>query len=648
VCHAVQHAHQKGIIHRDLKPSNILVEVHDVRPVVKIIDFGIAKAIGQQLTDKTMYTAMAHMVGTPMYMSPEQAGLSSLDVDTRSDVYSLGVLLYELLAGTSPFESDTLKKAGYDEMRRIIREEEPPKPSTRLSTLQEAALSTIAERRGLEAGKLAPELRRELDWVVMKAMEKDRNRRYESASALAADVLRYLSDEPVQACPPSAGYRLRKFWRRNRRLLVTAGVFVALLTTATAVSSWQAVNARIAQRRAEAAESQAATEAAIAQAVNAFLQEDLLGQVTRGPTDWESGGNQPLTVKEALDRAAARIGQRFQDQPLVEAAIRRTIGEAYGGLELNQLALPHLERAIALQEAHLSPDHPDTLASVRALANVYSTTCRHPEAIDLHRRILGIREAQLGPQHPETLACLRRLGWDYLNNRQYDKSAQLFEQVLEKQRSVCGPTHPDTLATIHILARNYEYMGRLAESMALHEEGLNGLRSTNGPQHGSTIGAMMAYAQACQRAGVLDRAEQLLREALALNEKNGNPPRQQRSNALGWLALTMHLKGRDAEAESLIRETLAFHEKVAPDHPRTCYWRSVLGVILLGQRRDAEAGPLILKGYQGMKERETEYAGYELERAEAGERVVRFYELTNHPGEGRRWRERLLEDKSKK
>jgi WD40 repeat protein len=233
VCQAVQHAHQKGIIHRDLKPSNVLVSRHDATPVVKVIDFGVAKALGQELTDKTVFTGVAQMVGTPLYMSPEQAGMSDLDVDTRSDIYSLGVLLYELLTGTTPFYRDRFTKAAYDEIRRIIREEDPPRPSTRLSESTDA-LPSVAAQRQTEPAKLTRLVRGELDWIVMKCLEKDRNRRYETANSLALDVQRYLHDEPVLACPPSAGYRFGKFARRNKRTLATAAALGAMLLVAVA------------------------------------------------------------------------------------------------------------------------------------------------------------------------------------------------------------------------------------------------------------------------------------------------------------------------------------------------------------------------------------------------------------------------------
>jgi WD40 repeat protein/serine/threonine protein kinase len=248
VCNAVQHAHQKGIIHRDLKPSNILVTHHDGVPIPKVIDFGIAKAMGQQLTDKTLFTNFAQLIGTPLYMSPEQAELSGLDVDTRSDVYSLGALLYELLTGTTPFGKERLKEIGYDEIRRIIREEEPPKPSTRISTLGQAA-STISTHRKSDVRRLSQLCRGELDWIVMKALEKDRNRRYESASALASDVQRYLNDEPVQACPPSTAYKLRKFSRRHKRVFATlalTGIFVV-----AAIGILIASNLRISRKQFE-------------------------------------------------------------------------------------------------------------------------------------------------------------------------------------------------------------------------------------------------------------------------------------------------------------------------------------------------------------------------------------------------------------
>jgi serine/threonine protein kinase len=263
VCKAAQHAHQKGIIHRDLKPSNVLISRHDTTPVVKVIDFGVAKALGQELTDKTLFTGIAQMIGTPLYMSPEQAGMSDLDIDTRSDIYSLGVLLYELLTGTTPFAKERFKRASYDEIRRIIREEEPPKPSTRLSESSETLVS-ISARRQTESAKLTKLVRYELDWIVMKALEKDRNRRYETANGFAMDVQRYLADESVLACPPSAWYRFRKFATRNKVALTTAALLATSLVLITAILTVS--NVTITHERDQKGQALKEKEAALTQA----------------------------------------------------------------------------------------------------------------------------------------------------------------------------------------------------------------------------------------------------------------------------------------------------------------------------------------------------------------------------------------------
>ncbi|QDV58619.1 serine/threonine-protein kinase [Rosistilla oblonga] len=265
ICNAVQHAHQKGIIHRDLKPSNVLVTLQDGRPIAKVIDFGIVKAIGQSLTDKTIYTRLASMIGTPAYMSPEQAEMSNVDVDTRSDIYSLGVLLYELLTGSTPFVVGRLNSVGFDELRRIIREEEPPSPSTRLSTLGNQLSTTVSANRRLEPAKLTSLMRGDLDWIVMKAIDKDRARRYPSAIALAQDVSRFLEGQPVEARPPSTLYRFSKFARRNKVALTTVSLVAGALVLGTVVSLWQA---RVAYHAME----QARIAAAAAKSSNAELE----------------------------------------------------------------------------------------------------------------------------------------------------------------------------------------------------------------------------------------------------------------------------------------------------------------------------------------------------------------------------------------
>jgi serine/threonine protein kinase/WD40 repeat protein/tetratricopeptide (TPR) repeat protein len=313
VCQAVQHAHQKGVIHRDLKPSNVLVSRHDTTPTVKVIDFGVAKALGQNLTDKTLFTGIAQMVGTPLYMSPEQAGMSDLDVDTRGDIYSLGVLLYELLTGTTPFTKERFQEAAYDEIRRIIREEEPPKPSTRLSESKDS-LPSISALRQMEPAKLTKQVRGELDWIVMKALEKDRNRRYETANGFAIDIQRYLADEAVQACPPSAVYRFRKFARRHKVVFWTTGMVALVLLVGTVISAWQAIRATEAEGLAQT-RLQAETEAR-----NATRDQLLLTQQAEAKAT--NRLYRSLVEQARASRLSRRIGRRFQTLEVLAEAVK--------------------------------------------------------------------------------------------------------------------------------------------------------------------------------------------------------------------------------------------------------------------------------------------------------------------------------------
>ena len=432
VCQAVAHAHQKGIIHRDLKPSNILVTLHDGVPVPKVIDFGIAKAISAKLTEKTLFTGFGQILGTPLYMSPEQAEISGLDVDTRSDVYSLGVLLYELLTGQTPFDKDKLSKAGFDEMRRIIREDEPLRPSQRVSTVNAQALSTISLQRGIDERRLGQLLQGELDWIVMKALEKDRNRRYESASAFAADVERYLKDEPVEACPPTIRYRCGKFVRRNRIALAMSVSLVVALAVGLGIASWQALLARRAERLADQHRRQAETYLQLSldtvdRLLKGVAEEKLLNEPHMDPL-------RKRLLADALEFCAT-LSQEKSSDPLVRlrtaqasrrvASISNRLGDPDKGLAASQRAIDLLEN-IGPELAIRSDIACELASAYRQLTASQSTLLRFDEAeqtcqkgLDLCRKslIASPADAALKEELAQTLRSLASL---YSNNHKQD------------------------------------------------------------------------------------------------------------------------------------------------------------------------------------------------------------------------------------
>jgi serine/threonine protein kinase/tetratricopeptide (TPR) repeat protein len=638
VCQAVQHAHQKGIIHRDLKPSNILVAPYDDKPVPKVIDFGLAKAMHQSLTERTLHTAHETVLGTPLYMSPEQAQLNNLDIDTRSDIYSLGVLLYELLTGTTPLEKQRFKAAAWDEIKRIIREEEPPKPSTRLSG--SLSLPALAAQRHLEPAKLARLLRGELDWIVMKALDKDRNRRYETANGFAMDVQRYLAEEAVLAGPPTASYRLRKFLRRNRRSVLATGVLLIALLGGIIGTTWGLVRAVRAETEARAAEVRAVAErdekeaaraaeaqqrrdaerqrqeaveqkeravkaeketkeqADIARAVNDFLQKDLLGQADIGNQPLLAGGavdrNPNMTVLELLDRAARDIEGKFADQPLTEASIRLTIGDANRALGRYAEAQLHLERSVQLRTTKLGADHPHTLNSKNNLALLYEDQGQYARAEPLYKEVLEISTAKLGADHPHTLTSKSNLAMLYKAQRQYARAEPLLKEVLEVSTAKQGADHPDTLTSKSNLAVLYLDQGQYAKAEPLLKEALEARTAKQGADHPHTLTSKNNLAVLYRIQGLYARAEPLLKEVVETRTAKQGADHPDTLDSKHNLAYLYKDQGQYAKAEPLYKEVLdARTAKLGADHPGTLASKNNLAMLYEEQGQYARAEPLL-------------------------------------------------------
>jgi serine/threonine protein kinase/DNA-binding SARP family transcriptional activator len=570
VCAAVNHAHQKGIIHRDLKPSNVMVTLHGDKAVVKVIDFGIAKATQGKLTDKTLFTRYEQFIGTPVYMSPEQASLSGLDIDTRSDIYALGVLLYELLTGKPPFDGKSLISAGYEEMRRIIREEEPPKPSSRLSTMASEERTKFARARRIEESKLNRLVAPDLDWIVMKAIEKDRARRYETANAFAQDIGRFLADEPVSASPPSTGYRFRKFALRNKGTLRVAAIIVLLLVAATAVSTWKAVRATRAEKRTaetleEVAAERDAKEKALgeAEAVTAFLTETF-----QSPDPARDG--RTITVAETLGKAAEKLNSELADQPVRRAKLQATLGGTFFSLGLYQEAVPLEEKAYRSYLDSLGPEHPETLGTMTNLARSYRFSGRRDEALELQERALSLKRRVLPPNHPYLAIAMNNMANLYLRAGRRDEARKLYEEVLPLSRQALGPEHPVTLDIMSDMANALDADGRKDEALKLRDEVLPLCRKVLGPEHPDTLKAMSDLANSYHDAGRMDEFLEMLKEVQALSLKVLGPEHPDTLNAMAELADSYDDTGRRDEALKLLEEVVALHRKVlGPEHPTT-------------------------------------------------------------------------------
>jgi serine/threonine protein kinase/Tfp pilus assembly protein PilF len=595
VCQAIQHAHQKGIIHRDIKPNNVLVTSHDGKPVVKVIDFGVAKAISQHLTDRTIYTQFAQMIGTPLYMSPEQAEMSGLDIDTRSDIYSLGVLLYELLTGTTPLDKKRFAKAAYDEIRRLIREEEPPKPSTRLSSLSgvrelapalvttvgraprggqsggeppHSTLGSIAAMRHTEPAKLLKLIRGDLDWITMKCLEKDRTRRYETANGLARDIQRYLGDEPVEACPPSASYRLRKFARKNRAALSTAAAISLLIVVgAGAILVQQTLHARAIERKNTALEAQRkraeAREQMAIDAVKRFRDAVVEEPTLKNNPALESLRKKLLKEPLAFFKSLREQLQADKDtRPEVLASIAHAaheyahLSEEIGNIQ-DSLRV-HVESLAIWQ--NLTREHatePDYWAGLAAIENCRGNMLRktgHPDqALESHGKALAILE-RLARENPRITQFQRNLARSHNNIGVLQSTTGHPDQGLE--------SHGKALAIRERPARENLTEASFQSDLATshHNIGLIQYESGHPDQ------ALQSYGKAFEIQERLARENPSVtsfQSDLAISHHN--------------IGIIQYETGHPEQALESYGKALAIHEKLAAEFPTVPKHREVLG-----------------------------------------------------------------------
>jgi serine/threonine protein kinase/tetratricopeptide (TPR) repeat protein len=583
VCEGVQHAHQKGIIHRDLKPSNVLVTIQDDRPVPKIIDFGVAKATAQHLTERTLFTELGVLIGTPEYMSPEQAEMGGLDIDTRTDVYALGVMLYELLAGALPFDRNELRRAGLLEIQRIIREKEPPRPSTRV-TQRGPASTEAAHHRHTEPARLASELRGDLDWITMKALEKDRTRRYGSASELAADVRRHVEHQPVLASPPSTLYQARKFVRRHR-FGVGAATALAVLLAAFGVT--MAVQAQRVSRERDRANREAARANREAQA--AVQVADFLAGLFRVSDPAEARGR-AVTAREVLDKGAARIVTELTHDLPLQARLLFTMGDVYRNLGALDRAGQLLKQSLDTRSLVLGAEAPDTLRTMSLLGSVYDNEGKTEEAEKLLTSALAAERRTLGETHPNTLKTLANLANLYDSQGHYEKSVPMMQEVYERRRTTLGGEHLDTLGSQCNLAIAKFRGQRFADAEQLLRDAIATLTRVAGGDHPRTLMAQDLLATVYLDMKRPQDARRILDGVYETRRRVLGPDHMDTLGTALGLANAARQQGRVLEAERLFRDTLAAQERVeGPDHPDALATRTGLATMLSAAGRLDEA-----------------------------------------------------------
>lgn len=535
VCQAIHHAHQKGIIHRDIKPSNVLVKTVEGHPVPKVIDFGLAKALHPDLTGSTLLTQVGIILGTLQYMSPEQAAPGNADIDIRADVYSLGALLYELLTGAAPLDSAELARDNVHSLLERIRDHEPLAPSLR---------------------NTASALDRELDWIPLKALEKERTRRYESVNGMVRDLERYLAGEPVEAAPPSRAYRVGKFVRRHRLPFALGAAALAVLVAAVIISVSLAVRARQAEQ--------------VASAVNDFLRTSVLAQADPRSQARPTVSPDPnLTVRTALDRASKNVEGKFPHQPLVEAAIRETIANAYYGLAVFPAAQQHVERAIALRRTAQGENHRDTLASRLLLASLVSMQGRYGDAEALYTQLLAAHRQHLGPDDPATLAAMSSLAASLVTEDKLSPAVALLREALARSQSTFGQEHPQTLDIMAVLASS-RLSDSPAEAEQLQRQVFEIRRRNLGDEHPDTLLALSALGVTYHFQRRFAEEEAAFRSVLAVQRRIYGVAHPSTLISIYNLAAVLSNRRQHQEALALLEENLAARSKVyPPGHPRT-------------------------------------------------------------------------------